>query len=200
MSTSFIEPIARLIEAFSSLPGIGRKTAQRLAFHVISMDDDQAVALSEAIIRAKKEIKRCSRCFNITDQDPCSICSDHRRDVRSICVVEDPKDLLAVEKTETYNGLYHVLDGVISPIDGRGPEDVHIRELVIRLQTEPVDEIILATNPTIEGEATAMYIGRLLKNTDLRVTRLAHGIPVGGGLEYADEMTVAKALEGRRDL
>lgn len=200
MSTSFIEPIARLIEAFSGLPGIGRKTAQRLAFHVISMDDDQAVALSEAIIRAKKEIKRCSRCFNITDQDPCSICSDHRRDVRSICVVEDPKDLLAIEKTESYNGLYHVLDGVISPIDGRGPEDVHIRELVVRLQTEPVEEIILATNPTIEGEATAMYIGRLLKNTDLKVTRLAHGIPVGGGLEYADEMTVAKALEGRRNL
>lgn len=200
MSTSFIEPIARLIEAFSGLPGIGRKTAQRLAFHVISMDDDQAVALSEAIIRAKKEIKRCSRCFNITDQDPCSICSDHRRDVRSICVVEDPKDLLAIEKTESYNGLYHVLDGVISPIDGRGPEDVHIRELVVRLQTEPVEEIILATNPTIEGEATAMYIGRLLKNTDLKITRLAHGIPVGGGLEYADEMTVAKALEGRRNL
>lgn len=200
MSTSFIEPIARLIEAFSGLPGIGRKTAQRLAFHVISMDEDQAVGLSEAILRAKKEIKRCSRCFNITDQDPCSICSDHRRDVSSICVVEDPKDLLAIEKTESYHGLYHVLDGVISPIDGRGPEDVHIRELVVRLQTEPVEEIILATNPTIEGEATAMYIGRLLKNTDLKITRLAHGIPVGGGLEYADEMTVAKALEGRRHL
>jgi recombination protein RecR len=200
MSTSFIEPIARLIEAFSGLPGIGRKTAQRLAFHVISMDEDQAVGLSEAILRAKKEIKRCSRCFNITDQDPCSICSDHRRDVSSICVVEDPKDLLAIEKTESYHGLYHVLDGVISPIDGRGPEDVHIRELVVRLQTEPVEEIILATNPTIEGEATAMYIGRLLKNTDFKITRLAHGIPVGGGLEYADEMTVAKALEGRRHL
>ncbi len=198
---SFPQPIAQLIEAFAKLPGIGRKSAQRLAFFIINQSEADAVNFAEAIITAKKKIKYCSRCFHLTDVDPCYICSNPKRDHKVICVVEDPRDLLAIERTKEFHGLYHVLHGAISPMDGIGPEDIKIRELVIRLQTEnQVEELIMAMNPSIEGEATAMYLSKLLKGTGILMTRLAHGIPVGGELEYADEMTLMKALEGRRKL
>lgn len=194
------QPIAILIDEFSRLPGIGKKSAQRLAFYVINQSEDSALRLSEAIINAKKKIKYCSECFNITDIDPCNICANPKRDRSVICVVEDPKDVLAIEKTKEYKGLYHVLHGAISPMDGIGPEDIKLRELIIRLQKEENTELILATNPTIEGEATSMYISKILTPTGINVTRLAYGIPVGGDLEFADEITLAKALEGRRKL
>lgn len=196
----FSPSIAALIQAFSRLPGIGRKTAQRLAFHVIDMDSDSAVAFAEAILDAKRKIRYCERCFNITEHDICDICADMRREDTQLCVVESARDVLAIENTKEYNGYYHVLHGAISPMDGIGPNDIKIRELIVRLQGDRTQEVILATNPTIEGEATAMYISKLLKGTDIKVTRLAHGIPVGGDLEYADEITLAKALEGRRVL
>lgn len=198
---SFPQPIAQLIEAFAKLPGIGRKSAQRLAFYIINQPETDAVNFAEAIITAKRKITYCSKCFHLTDVDPCYICSNPKRDKSIICVVEDPRDLLAIERTKEYHGLYHVLHGAISPMDGIGPEDIKIRELVIRLQQEhEVEEIIMATNPSIEGEATAMYLSKLLRGTGIKMTRLAHGIPVGGELEYADEMTLMKAMEGRRDL
>jgi recombination protein RecR len=197
---NFPLPIAILIEELSKLPGIGRKSAQRLAFHVISQKEDDAFKLADAIINAKKKIKYCTECFNITDTDPCAICASSKRNRKIICVVESPKDVIAIEKTKEYHGLYHVLHGAVSPLDGVGPEDIKLRELIIRLQKEDVDEIILATNPTIEGEATAMYISKLLKSTGIVTTRLAHGIPVGGDLEFADEVTLIKAIEGRRKL
>lgn len=198
---SFPQPIAQLIEAFAKLPGIGRKSAQRLAFYIINQSEAEAVNFAEAIITAKRKITYCTKCFHLTDVDPCYICSNPKRDQSIICVVEDPRDLLAIERTKEYHGLYHVLHGAISPMDGIGPEDIKIRELVVRLQTEDqVAEIIMATNPTIEGEATAMYLSKLLKGTGIKMTRLAHGIPVGGELEYADEMTLMKAMEGRRQL
>lgn len=198
---SFPQPIAQLIEAFAKLPGIGRKSAQRLAFFIINQSEADAVNFAEAIITAKKKIKYCSMCFHLTDVDPCYICSNPKRDRKVICVVEDPRDLLAIERTKEFHGLYHVLHGAISPMDGIGPEDIKIRELVIRLQSETqVEELIMAMNPSIEGEATAMYLSKLLKGTGILMTRLAHGIPVGGELEYADEMTLMKALEGRRKL
>lgn len=198
---SFPQPIAQLIEAFAKLPGIGRKSAQRLAFYIINQPEAEAVNFAEAVITAKRKITYCSKCFHLTDVDPCYICSNPKRDKTIICVVEDPRDLLAIERTKEYHGLYHVLHGAISPMDGVGPEDIKIRELVIRLQQEEeVTEIIMATNPTIEGEATAMYLSKLLKGTGIKMTRLAHGIPVGGELEYADEMTLMKAMEGRRQL
>jgi len=196
----YAPPIARLIEELAHLPGVGRKTAQRLAMHIVTGREDLAVSLSEAIIEARNKIKFCSSCFNLTEQDPCPICSDPRRDQTMICIVEAPKDVIALEKTKEFHGLYHVLHGAISPMDGIGPEDIKLRELIIRLQGSEVDEIILATNPTIEGEATSMYISRLVKPTGIRVTRLAHGIPVGGDLEFADEVTLTKALEGRNEL
>lgn len=194
------QPILALIEEFSRLPGIGKKSAQRLAFHVVNQSEESAVRLSEAIIDAKKKIRYCSECFNLTDLDPCSICVSPKRDRKVICVVEDPKDVIAIERTKEFKGLYHVLHGAISPMDGIGPEDIKLRELILRLQKEDVEEVILATNPTIEGEATSMYISKLLSPTGILVTRLAHGIPVGGDLEFADEVTLAKALEGRRAL
>lgn len=198
---NFPQPINHLIEAFAKLPGIGRKSAQRLAFYMINQSESEAVAFAEAILDAKKKIKYCSECFHLTDIDPCHICSNPKRDRHVICVVEDPRDLIAIERTREYHGLYHVLHGAISPMDGVGPEDIKIRELVIRLQKETdVSEIIMATNPTIEGEATAMYLSKLLRGTGIKMTRLAHGIPVGGELEYADEMTLMKAMEGRRTL
>ncbi len=201
MMQSFPQPIAQLIEAFAKLPGIGRKSAQRLAFYIINQPESEAVNFAEAIITAKRKITYCTKCFHLTDVDPCYICSNPKRDQTIICVVEDPRDLLAIERTKEYHGLYHVLHGAISPMDGIGPEDIKIRELVIRLQTEDqVEEIIMATNPTIEGEATAMYLSKLLKGTGIKMSRLAHGIPVGGELEYADEMTLMKAMEGRREL
>jgi len=193
-------PISRLIEEFSKLPGVGRKTAQRLAFHVINMNMIDVEKLSEALINAKKQIKYCSVCCNITDSSKCNICSNPNRTEDVICVVEDPRDVAAMEKTKEFMGKYHVLHGVISPMDGVGPEMIKIKELLQRLNDETVKEIILATNPTIEGEATAMYISRLIKPLGIKVTRIAHGLPVGGDLEYADEVTIAKALEGRREI
>jgi recombination protein RecR len=196
----FILAITKLIEEFSRLPGVGKKSAQRLAFHVINMEQSEAVAFAEAILDVKRKVRYCERCFNITDQQFCDICTDHRRDTAQICVVESPRDLIAIENTKEYHGLYHVLHGAISPLSGIGPNEIKIRELIIRLQNEDVSEIILATNPTIEGEATAMYISKLLKAVEIDVSRIAHGIPVGGDLEYADEVTLAKAMEGRRHL
>ena len=193
-------PITRLIEEFSKLPGVGRKTAQRLAFHIINMNTNDVEALSKAIIEAKREIKYCSVCCNITDTYPCSMCSNKNRDSSVICVVEDPRDVAAMERTREFKGQYHVLNGVISPMDGIGPDMIKIKELIQRLGTQDVREIIMATNPTIEGEATAMYIARLLKPMGIKVTRIAHGLPVGGDLEYADEVTISKALEGRREI
>ena len=193
-------PITRLIEEFSKLPGVGRKTTQRLAFHIINMNTNDVEALSKAIIEAKREIKYCSVCCNITDTDPWSMCSNKNRDSSVICVVEDPRDVAAMERTREFKGQYHVLNGVISPMDGIGPDMIKIKELIQRLGTQDVREIIMATNPTIEGEATAMYIARLLKPMGIKVTRIAHGLPVGGDLEYADEVTISKALEGRREI
>lgn len=182
------------------LPGIGPKTAQRLAFYVLTMEEDDVLDLSRALMRAKRDLHQCSLCGNITDQDPCYICSDKGRDRSVICVVQDTKDLMAMERTREYNGLYHVLHGAISPIEGVGPEDLRIPDLLKRLEDETVQELILATNPNIEGEATAMYLSRLIKPFGLKVTRIAHGLPVGGDLEYADEVTLTKALEGRREV
>ena len=193
-------PISRLIEEFSKLPGVGRKTAQRLAFHVINMNMNDVEALSKAIVEAKKEIRYCSICYNITDKDPCSMCSNKNRDSKVICVVEDPRDVAAMERTKEFHGQYHVLNGVISPMDGIGPDMIRVKELIQRLGNQEVNEIIMATNPTIEGEATAMYIARLLKPMGIKVTRIAHGLPVGGDLEYADEVTISKALEGRSEI
>ncbi len=197
---NFVAPVAKLIEEFSKLPGIGRKTAQRLAFHILNSNTDEAESLAQAIIEAKRKVKYCSVCSNITDIDPCHICTSHKRDKSMICVVEDPRDVAAMERTKDFNGLYHVLHGAISPMEGIGPDDIKIKELLKRLQTDEVKEIILATNPNIEGEATSMYISKLVKPMGIKVTRIAHGIPVGGDLEYADEITISKALEGRREL
>ncbi|KXZ40786.1 DNA replication and repair protein RecR [Alkalithermobacter thermoalcaliphilus JW-YL-7 = DSM 7308] len=193
-------PISRLIEEFSKLPGIGRKTAQRLAFHVINMNLEDVDSLSKAIIEAKKQIKYCASCCNITDKEKCDICSNQGRSEEVICVVEDPRDVSAMERTKEFRGKYHVLHGVISPMDGVGPDMIKVKELLVRLNNPQVKEVILATNPTIEGEATAMYLARLIKPLGIKVTRIAHGLPVGGDLEYADEVTISKALEGRREL
>lgn len=196
----FTAPIASLIEAFSKLPGIGRKTAQRLAFYVISMEGKDVTQLARAIVEAKKSIRYCEICCNFTDQEQCSVCRDQRRDHSTICVVEDPRDVVALEKTREYHGLYHVLHGAISPLEGIGPEDIKIKELLTRVAEEPVEEVILATNPTIEGEATAMYLARVFKPAGIKVSRIGYGIPVGGDLEYVDEVTLLKAMEGRKTL
>lgn len=193
-------PIAALIHELSKLPGIGHKTAQRLALHIIKLNKEDAVALSKAIIEAKEKTKSCSICFNLTSQDTCEICSDTRRDKNTICVVQEAKDIIAIEKMRDYRGLYHVLQGAISPMDGIGPNEVRIKELIIRLQKEDITEVIIATNPTIEGEATAMYISKLIKPSGIKVTRIAHGIPIGGDLEYTDEVTISKAFEGRHEI
>lgn len=196
----YAKPLSRLINELSRLPGIGGKTAQRLAFHILSMEDKEAFALADAIRGAKTSMTYCSICGNLTDTDPCAICSDESRDHSLICVVESPKDVVAMEKIREYNGYYHVLHGAISPMDGIGPEDINLKSLIVRLQEETVKELIIATNPNIEGEATAMYIARLIKPSGIKVSRIAHGIPVGGDLEYADEVTLLKAVEGRREL
>ena len=194
-------PLNKLINELSKLPGIGGKTAQRLAFHILSLSDREAEALAEAIVSAKKNLRYCSECGNLTDQDKCLICSDATRDRSVICVVETPQDVMAMERIREYKGLYHVLHGAISPAEGIGPNDINLKSLITRLQaSDEVKEIIIATNPNIEGEATAMYISRLLKPAGIKVTRIAHGIPVGGDLEYADEVTLLKAVEGRREL
>ncbi|MCB6993302.1 recombination mediator RecR [bacterium 210820-DFI.6.37] len=196
----YAKPLGKLINELSRLPGIGGKTAQRLAFHILSMKEGEARSLADAIIDAKENMKYCSVCGNLTDMDPCAICSDPSRDRSVICVVESPKDVVAMERIREYSGLYHVLHGAISPMEGIGPEDINLKQLIVRLQQEDVKEVILATNPNIEGEATAMYIARLIKPSGIRVSRIAHGIPVGGDLEYADEVTLLKAVEGRREL
>ncbi|WP_425446851.1 recombination mediator RecR [Dethiothermospora halolimnae] len=196
----FAVPVAKLIEEFAKLPGIGKKTAQRLAFHILDLNTEEANSLAKSIVEAKKNIKYCSICSNLTDRDPCPICSSKKRDKSVICVVEDPRDIVAMERTREFNGLYHVLHGSISPMDDIGPEDIKIKELLQRINKEEIKEVIIATNPTIEGEATAMYISKLLKPMGIKITRIAHGIPVGGDLEYADEVTLSKALEGRREI
>ena len=194
------KPLNKLINELSRLPGIGGKTAQRLAFHILSMSDGDAFRLSDSIREAKEQMRYCSVCGNLTDVDPCAICSDTDRDPSVICVVESPRDVIAMEKIREFKGYYHVLHGTISPMDGIGPDDINLKSLVLRLQDERVQELIIATNPTIEGEATAMYIARLIKPSGIKVSRIAHGIPVGGDLEYADEVTLLKAVEGRRQL
>lgn len=195
------EPIALLIDSYMKLPGIGSKTAERLAFYTLDMDNDDVTAFSQALVAAKRDIHYCSICGNITASDPCAVCRDKTRDQSQVIVVEQPKDVMALEKMNEYHGLYHVLHGVLSPIDGKGPEDINIRSLVTRLQqNEQIKEVILATNATPEGEATAMYIARLVKPAGIKVTRLAHGLAVGSDIEYADEMTLFKALEGRQEL
>lgn len=193
-------PISNLIDSFTKLPGIGPKTAVRLAFFVIEMNDDDVVEFAKALVSAKREIGNCPICGHITEGETCAICQDSSRDESVICVVEDPKDVIAMEKMKEFRGRYHVLQGSISPMDGIGPEDINIPNLIKRLKENDVEEIILATNPNIEGEATAMYISRLVKPSGIKVTRIAHGLPVGGDLEYADEVTLAKSLEGRREL
>ncbi|MDM5186496.1 recombination protein RecR [Bacillus sp. DX4.1] len=194
------EPIAKLIDSFMKLPGIGPKTAVRLAFFVLDMKEDDVLDFAKSLVNAKRNLTYCSVCGHITDRDPCYICDDSHRDQSVICVVQEPKDVIAMEKMKEYQGVYHVLRGAISPMEGIGPEDINIPQLLKRLQDETVQEVILATNPNIEGEATAMYISRLLKPTGIKVTRIAHGLPVGGDLEYADEVTLSKALEGRREV
>lgn len=194
------EPIAKLIDSFTRLPGIGPKTAARLAFHVLKMKEDDVIDFAKALVSVKRNLQFCSVCCNITDTDPCRICQDKMRDRSVICVVQESKDLVAMERTKEYQGLYHVLQGAISPIEGIGPDQIRIAELLTRLGDEQVQELILATNPNIEGEATAMYLSRLIKPFGIRITRIAHGLPVGGDLEYADEVTLSKALEGRREL
>ncbi len=194
------EPIAKLIGELSRLPGIGPKTAQRLAFHLLTVSRDKAKALSDAIVRAKDEVIYCSVCSNIADKDPCDLCQDYKRDKSIICVVEQPRDVVAIEKIHEYKGSYHVLQGTISPMDGIGPDDIGVKKLLGRLNKENVKEIIMATDPNVEGEATAMYIAKLVKPLGIKITRIAHGVPVGGDLEYADEVTLVKAFEGRREM
>jgi recombination protein RecR len=196
----FAAPIERLIDELKRLPGIGQKTAQRLAFHLLRASPQDALALAEAIRAAKERIRPCSVCNNITDTDPCLYCSSATRSRKTICVVEEPPNIQAVEKTRQYGGLYHVLGGALSPLSGVGPEQLKIKSLIERLKDGPVDEIIIATNPTAEGEATAVYLSKLIKPLGIRVTRIGVGIPVGSDLEYADEVTMLKAMEGRRDL
>lgn len=193
-------PIGNLIEQLSKLPGIGKKTAQRLAFYILEMEDIEVEKLSQSIINAKEKIRLCSICCNLTDDDPCHICRDETRDQSTICVVEGPKDIVAMEKAKEYKGKYHVLHGVISPMDNVGPKDIKVKELLDRLKDGAVEEIILATNPTVEGEATAIYLSKLIKPLGIKVTRIAHGIPVGGDLDYFDEVTISKAMENRREI
>lgn len=194
------EPISKLIDSFMKLPSIGPKTAVRLAFFVLDMKEDDVLDFAKALVNAKRNLTYCSVCGHITDRDPCYICDDSHRDQSIICVVQEPKDVIAIEKMKEYEGVYHVLHGAVSPMEGIGPEDIRIPELLKRLHDDTIQEVILATNPNIEGEATAMYISRLLKPTGIKVTRIAHGLPVGGDLEYADEVTLSKALEGRREI
>ena len=195
-----IAPLAQLIEQLRALPGIGAKTATRLAYHILDMDMERAHRLAAAITGAKEKIGFCSVCFNLTDSDPCAICMAEKRDHTTICVVEQPQDVAAMERMNDYDGVYHVLHGALSQLEGVGPNDIRIRELVLRAGKENVQEVIVATNPNVEGEATAMYIAKLLKPMGIRVTRIAHGLPVGGDLEYADEVTLSRAMENRREI
>ncbi len=196
----FPASLENLIDRFASLPGIGRKSAQRLAFYILSLPDEEAETFADSVRKAKKEVKRCRICRNYTDRDICQICASDRRDRSQICVVSDPKDVLSIERAREYNGLYHVLHGVISPMNHIGPDDIGIKELLVRAAENDIQEIIMATNPDTEGEATAMYISRLLKPFGIKVTRLAYGIPVGSNLEFADDATLTRALEGRTEI
>jgi recombination protein RecR len=196
----YAKPIDHLIEALTRLPGIGRKTASRLAFHILRSSPSEAQQLARAILDVKEKIRLCSICFNLTDEDPCRICQDERRARDVLCVVEGPNDLIAIENTGDFNGRYHVLHGTISPLEGVGPDDLKIRELLERLQKEQISEVILATNPTVEGGATALYLSGLIKPFSIKVTRIAYGIPMGSEIEYSDGMTLSKALEGRREI
>lgn len=194
------EALAKLIDAFTRLPGIGPKTAGRLAFHVLRMKEEDVTDFAKALVNVKRNLHYCSVCCNITDIDPCRICMDKSRDPSVICVIQEPKDLVAMERTREFRGYYHVLHGAISPMEGIGPDEIYVTELLKRLGDDTVQELIMATNPNIEGEATAMYLSRLIKPFGIKVTRIAHGLPVGGDMEYADEVTLTKALEGRREL
>ena len=194
------EPVARLIDALQRLPGVGPKTAQRLTFFLLKRPAEEVGELADALAQLKARILHCSACFNVTEEDPCRICSDPARDGHALCIVEEPNDLLALERTGEFRGRYHVLLGALSPLDGIGPEDLRVRELLARLDNDHVEEVILATNPSVEGEATAIYLARLLKPLGMRITRIARGLPVGGDLEYADEVTLSKAMEGRREM
>ena len=196
----YIAPLAKLIEHFRALPGIGNKTAVRLAYHILDMDADKARALANAIVEAKEKIGYCNTCFNLSDENPCRICASDTRDHSTICVVEQPQDVAAMERMRDYKGVYHVLHGALSPLEGVGPEDIRVKELVERIQSGSVREVIMATNPNLEGEVTATYIARLLKPLGIQVTRIARGLPTGGDLEYADEETLSKALENRREI
>ncbi len=196
----YAKPIDHLIEALTRLPGIGKKTASRLAFHILRSSSSEAQELARAILDVKEKIRLCSTCFNLTDEDPCRICQDERRSTEILCVVEGPNDLIAIENTGTFNGRYHVLHGTISPLEGIGPDDLKIKELLGRLQKERISEVILATNPTVEGGTTALYLTDLIKPLGIKVTRIAYGIPMGSEIEYSDGMTLSKALEGRREI
>ena len=196
----YAKPIDHLIEALTRLPGIGKKTASRLAFHILRSSSSEAQELARAILDVKEKIRLCSICFNLTDEDPCRICQDEHRSTEILCVVEGPNDLIAIENTGTFNGRYHVLHGTISPLEGIGPDDLKIKELLGRLQKERISEVILATNPTVEGGTTALYLTDLIKPLGIKVTRIAYGIPMGSEIEYSDGMTLSKALEGRREI
>lgn len=198
---SYYSPsIEKLIESFEKLPSIGHKTAQRLAFYMLDISNEEAEEFTNSIINAKKNLHFCSKCFNISDTDPCNICSNPKRNENVICVVEDVRDVIAMERTHEYDGVYHVLHGTISPMNGVGPDDIKIKELLSRVMAGNVSEVILATNPRVEGEATAMYISKLLKPMGIKTTRIARGVPIGGDLEYTDEVTLTKALEGRSEI
>ena len=198
--SSYSPSIERLIESFEKLPSIGHKTAIRLAFHMLDMSVEEIEEFIKSITEAKKKLKYCSTCFNISDTDPCPICSNSKRDQSTICVVEDVRDIIAMERTHEYNGVYHVLHGTISPMNGIGPDEIKIKELLNRIRDNEIKEVIIATNPRVEGEATSIYISKLIKAFNIKVTRIAHGIPVGGDLEYTDEITLMKAMEGRREI
>ncbi len=200
MASYTVAPLSHLVDEFESLPGIGHKSAQRLAYHVIGLSKEKAQELASAILDAHEKIHYCRICCNLTDQELCPICRNEERDETTICVVEDPRDVVALERTHEFHGVYHVLDCAISPLNGVGPEQLCIKELLARISNKDVKEVIMATNPTVEGEATAMYISRLLKPMGIKITRLAYGIPVGGDLEYADEVTLSRAIEGRNEI
>ena len=198
--SAYSPSIEKLIESFEKLPSIGHKTAIRLAYHMLDMSDDEIKEFTSSITDAKQKLKYCSICFNISDTDPCPICSDTKRDQSTICVVEDVRDIIAMERTHEYKGVYHVLHGTISPLNGIGPDEIKIKELLNRIRDNEIKEVIIATNPRVEGEATSIYLSKLLKAFNIKVTRIAHGIPVGGDLEYTDEITLMKAMEGRREI
>jgi recombination protein RecR len=196
----FTRPLAKLIEEFQKFPGVGPKSAQRMAFHVMDMNMEQVKELAGSIVEAKEKVRHCGHCFHLSAQDPCEICSNEKRDRSTICVVAEARDLIALERTQEYKGTYHVLTGLISPLEGKGPEQLTVRELVNRVGTESIGEVILAINPTVEGDATVLYISHLIKPLGTKVTRIAFGLPVGADLEYADDVTLARAMEGRREI